>query len=230
MARYYRIDSTKLGLGALWTIHPRKWVFLISVVRRMLGIPLNLLPLVRIEGLEKLAASELPPASQEDFEVATAKALGCGLSLGYYYRYLPDNPLNTATVQRAAVYVGPDPRFFGHHAWVRVERHGAVRVRTAFDCRSYLADGTILVTSNNRSALPRPKALRVHRMREAEPAEVIQTHLKRLAATPMQLILPIPPEGLEARILDQAQEMFDYLQGLNLLVPMEDEPATLERA
>ncbi len=222
MPHYFYLNRSKLSLRELRQISPGlsrlPWILL---YKSGLVTSLAKNPQVRPEGIRRLPFEQFPTEARQDLQPVVDAAVAAGLRLQFCYQTLPENEFNPMDSARMVAFLSEDHRLWSVLAWVRVQRSVVVRKRSAFQCRSLLASGAVLVTNNRRPLFDPPAHLSVERVVDGSPQAVVDLHLKRLQGVPPEQIVRVTEDGLEEVLLKQAQELSNELRRRGVLVPLE---------
>ncbi|MGA2551314.1 MAG: hypothetical protein ABSF50_14265 [Burkholderiaceae bacterium] len=222
---YYALDYARLSWQDLWRLHPQPVLFFLSVLRRMLRVPLDAQPMVRPEALERLELNDVPSEAQLALTPSIQQLEACGLRVAFYYRILPQNPFKKRDLACGVAFSGSNPNYWARLGWVRVVRPRFVREKIAIKCHSRLADGRILTTGNRVPQLGRVSARESARwLADASPHKVVDDHLDRLRTLSTAGLDPVTESEFQTWILTELQDTFDSLTARGILVPVSVTP------
>jgi hypothetical protein len=217
MARYYRINSRAITFREYWRIARGKSTFLVFACAKLFGIRIGIRQVYALEETVRLVEpGQVPDHVQEAWttQVELCREQGFRLVCHYHTDVVPN------AQGFMAAFVGDGKRILAQALYVGT-RGNAV---TGFGCRSRLAEGRILSTSNIRVKWNPPSWT----VSESEPgrpaAAVLARHRERMHAPGLSL-LPYDEKTLPTLLQQDMDRLNQYYFNRGLFIPVPTEEA-----
>lgn len=194
---YYTSKLSALRYAELWRTVDRWDHFVFAAIAKTLRLPLvSSFTFKAIEPLRLLDERELPDAAREKLLRVVQTCSELHLEFAFYCTGEFHGPTEAYAVhflnQTGTTGLGTN--------WVRVRvRHVVKETLTSFAV-TWLDDGTVLTTSNQRQRLDAPAIFQRMHLPGASVADLLRIHAERLQAIPSSRILPLDRDRLLERM------------------------------
>jgi hypothetical protein len=220
MPQYYVLDRTKLSVRDVWrTSRSMRSFFAGLLTKWRIAGKTRGAPIVRAEGIRRLTFEEFPPEARADLEIVRDEIIAAGLLPQFYYQVIPENALQPDDIARGVVFQSSDRLTVGMLAWTRIARTAeflkqsvtVVRKHSPFQCLSWLSDGHVLVTTNNRRSFDWPANVQTEQDVGAPSGQIVAMHLRRLSAVSRDNVVVTSGVEVEGAIVQLMQARLDIL-------------------
>lgn len=194
---FYTSKLTALRYGELWRIANRWHHFAFAALAKTLRwrIPSNT-AFKALDPVQVLDESELPEKAREKLLPVVESCREQGLQLALYYTVERRDP----NQGYAANFLNPSGTLAAAMHWHRIRVGQIVKEQLSCFIQSWLDDGRVLSTSNQRRMLDAPEGFERMHVPGASIAELLRIHTERLQTIPPDRVLSLDRNGLLQRV------------------------------
>lgn len=194
---FYTSKLTALRYGELWRIANRWHHFAFAAIAKTLRWPVpSNTAFKALDPVQVLDESELPEKAREKLLPVVASCHEQGLQLAFYYTVERRDPNESY----AAVFLNQSGTISVMTNWLRVRVGQIVKEQLSCFIQSWLDDGRVLSTSNQRQMLDAPERFERRHAPGASIANLLRIHAERLQAISPGRVLSLDRDRLLERL------------------------------